>query len=128
MKNRKPFQLKKAILMSNLLQVFLSTYLFHEVPLKFFIPQVTVSLQIGMSGWFTGEYSLRCQPVNYSKEPSALRVSSCTTPNSSSDGFISDVTRREMVLHCKIHRFDRHGKFHCTFLNGLTKFCRFSSC
>ncbi|XP_068898150.1 very long chain fatty acid elongase AAEL008004-like isoform X1 [Tenebrio molitor] len=59
MKNRKPFQLKKAILMYNLLQVFLSTYLFYE---------------IGMSGWFTGEYSLRCQPVNYSKEPSALRM------------------------------------------------------
>ncbi|XP_068898148.1 very long chain fatty acid elongase AAEL008004-like isoform X1 [Tenebrio molitor] len=59
MKNRKPFQLKKAILVYNLLQVLLSTYIFYE---------------IGMSGWFTGEYSLRCQPVDYSNEPSALRM------------------------------------------------------
>ncbi|KAJ3626133.1 hypothetical protein MTP99_016651 [Tenebrio molitor] len=59
MKNRKPFQLKKVILVYNLLQVLLSTYLFYEM---------------GMSGWFTGEYSLRCQPVDYSNEPSALRM------------------------------------------------------
>lgn len=31
-------------------------------------------LQIGMSGWFT-HYSLRCQPVDYSDNPSAIRVS-----------------------------------------------------
>lgn len=31
-------------------------------------------LQIGMSGWFT-HYSFRCQPVDYSDNPSAIRVS-----------------------------------------------------
>jgi elongation of very long chain fatty acids protein 7 len=81
MKNRKPFQLKKVILVYNLLQVLLSTYLFYEVPPTLIIPQIMISLQIGMSGWFTGEYSLRCQPVDYSNEPSALRVSSGTTLN-----------------------------------------------
>lgn len=31
--------------------------------------------QIGISGWFTGEYNIRCQPVDYSDSPSATRVS-----------------------------------------------------
>jgi len=31
--------------------------------------------QIGISGWFTGRYSLRCQPVDYSSHPTAIRVS-----------------------------------------------------
>lgn len=31
-------------------------------------------LQIGMSGWLTGDYSLRCQPVDYSDRPKVLRV------------------------------------------------------
>jgi hypothetical protein len=31
-------------------------------------------LQIGMSGWLTGDYSLRCQPVDYSDRPQVLRV------------------------------------------------------
>lgn len=31
-------------------------------------------LQIGMSGWLTGDYSLRCQPVDYSDRPEVLRV------------------------------------------------------
>lgn len=30
--------------------------------------------QIGMGGWFTGEYSLRCQPVDYSNKSSTLIV------------------------------------------------------
>jgi hypothetical protein len=40
MKNRKPFQLKTAILVYNLLQVLLSTYLFYEVPPTLIIPQI----------------------------------------------------------------------------------------
>lgn len=28
-----------------------------------------------MSGWFTGEYSFKCQPVDYSNKPSTIRVS-----------------------------------------------------
>lgn len=31
-------------------------------------------LQIGISGWLTGDYSLRCQPVDYSDKPEVLRV------------------------------------------------------
>lgn len=31
-------------------------------------------LQVGMGGWFT-DYSLRCQPVDYSDSPQAIRVS-----------------------------------------------------
>lgn len=31
-------------------------------------------LQIGISGWLTGDYSLRCQPVDYSDSPEVLRV------------------------------------------------------
>jgi len=31
-------------------------------------------LQIGISGWLTGDYSLRCQPVDYSNKPEVLRV------------------------------------------------------
>lgn len=31
-------------------------------------------LQLGISGWLTGDYSLRCQPVDYSDKPEVLRV------------------------------------------------------
>lgn len=31
-------------------------------------------LQIGISGWLTGDYSLRCQPVDYSDRPEVLRM------------------------------------------------------
>ena len=31
-------------------------------------------LQIGRSGWLTGHYNFRCQPVDYSNHPSTLRV------------------------------------------------------
>lgn len=36
-------------------------------------------LQIGMSGWLTGDYSLRCQPVDYSNRPDVLRVGDVLT-------------------------------------------------
>lgn len=31
-------------------------------------------LQIGFSGWLTGHYNFRCQPVDYSNHPNTLRV------------------------------------------------------
>lgn len=31
-------------------------------------------LQISMSGWLTGDYSLRCQPVEYEDDTRVLRV------------------------------------------------------
>ncbi|XP_014210495.1 elongation of very long chain fatty acids protein AAEL008004 [Copidosoma floridanum] len=59
MENRKPFQFKNVLIVYNSLQVLFSAWLFHE---------------IGMSGWLTGEYSLRCQPVDYSDRPQVLRM------------------------------------------------------
>lgn len=49
----------------------------------FFIDRRMVSgrmwLQIGMSGWLTGDYSLRCQPVDYSNRSEVLRVGDVLT-------------------------------------------------
>lgn len=59
MENRKPFQLTNVLIVYNLLQVIFSAWLFYE---------------IGMSGWLTGEYSLKCQPVDYSERPQVLRM------------------------------------------------------
>ncbi|KAG0729944.1 Elongation of very long chain fatty acids protein AAEL008004 [Chionoecetes opilio] len=59
MKNRPPFDLRRLLVYYNASQVIFSTWLFYE---------------IGMGGWFT-HYSFRCQPVDYSDNPSAIRVS-----------------------------------------------------
>lgn len=59
MENRKPMQFKNTLIVYNLFQVIFSAWLFYE---------------IGMSGWFTGFYSYRCQPVDYSNHPSTLRM------------------------------------------------------
>ncbi|KAI5645315.1 GNS1/SUR4 family domain-containing protein [Phthorimaea operculella] len=58
MQNRKPFELKQVLIWYNLFQVIFSCWLFYE------------SI---MSGWFT-TYSFRCQPVDYSRSPSAMRT------------------------------------------------------
>lgn len=58
MENRKPFDLKKILLFYNFFQVVFSSWLFYE------------SL---VSGW-GGRYSFRCQPVDYSNNPIALRM------------------------------------------------------
>ncbi|XP_029048652.1 elongation of very long chain fatty acids protein AAEL008004-like isoform X1 [Osmia bicornis bicornis] len=59
MENRKPFQLKNALIAYNLFQMLFSAWLFYE---------------IGLSGWLTGDYSLRCQPVDYSDRPQTMRM------------------------------------------------------
>ncbi|KAJ8932802.1 hypothetical protein NQ314_014506 [Rhamnusium bicolor] len=59
MENRKPLQLKWTLVIYNFLQVVFSTWLFY---------------QVGMGGWLTGEYSYRCQPVDYSDKPSTKRM------------------------------------------------------
>uniref|UniRef100_A0A023F4L2 Elongation of very long chain fatty acids protein n=1 Tax=Triatoma infestans TaxID=30076 RepID=A0A023F4L2_TRIIF len=59
MENRKPFQLKELLIAYNLFQVIFSTWLFYE---------------LGASGWFTGHYSLRCQPVDYSADKFTVRM------------------------------------------------------
>ncbi|XP_044261224.1 elongation of very long chain fatty acids protein AAEL008004-like [Tribolium madens] len=58
MKDRKPFDLKNAIIVYNFLQVIFSIFLVYEGL---------------MGGWATG-YSLKCQPVDYSDNPMALRM------------------------------------------------------
>jgi len=59
MENRKPFQLKRTLIAYNLFQVVFSAWIFYE---------------IGMSGWLTGRYSWRCQPVDYSNHPNSIRM------------------------------------------------------
>ncbi|XP_020285036.1 elongation of very long chain fatty acids protein AAEL008004-like isoform X2 [Pseudomyrmex gracilis] len=58
MENRKPFQLKNTLIVYNLFQVIFSAWLFY---------------QCLMGGWWN-EYSIRCQPVDYSNSPSAIRM------------------------------------------------------
>ncbi|XP_076642517.1 very long chain fatty acid elongase AAEL008004 [Halictus rubicundus] len=58
MENRKPFDLRRVMIFYNLFQVIFSTWLFHESV---------------VSGW-GGHYSFRCQPVDYSDNPLAMRM------------------------------------------------------
>uniref|UniRef100_A0A8C5Z882 Elongation of very long chain fatty acids protein 7 n=1 Tax=Marmota marmota marmota TaxID=9994 RepID=A0A8C5Z882_MARMA len=58
MENRKPFELKKVMITYNFSIVLFSLYMCYE-----FV----------MSGWGTG-YSFRCEIVDYSRSPTALRV------------------------------------------------------
>ncbi|KAG5318223.1 ELVL1 protein, partial [Pseudoatta argentina] len=58
MENRKPFDLRRVMTWYNLFQVIFSTWLFNE------------SL---VTGW-GGRYSFKCQPVDYSNDPFALRI------------------------------------------------------
>ncbi|XP_066155616.1 very long chain fatty acid elongase AAEL008004-like [Euwallacea fornicatus] len=58
MENRKPFELKKLLIYYNLFQVMFSMWLFYEA---------------SVSGWLN-HYSLKCQPVDYSPSPLAMRM------------------------------------------------------
>lgn len=58
MENRKPFNLRDILIGYNAFQTVFSTWIFYEYL---------------MSGW-AGEYSFRCQPVDYSYSPTALRM------------------------------------------------------
>ncbi|KAI5750465.1 hypothetical protein M8J76_015763 [Diaphorina citri] len=58
MENRKPFQLRKVLIVYNLFQTLFSAWIFYEYM---------------ASGW-GGYYSLRCQPVDYSTNPMAMRM------------------------------------------------------
>ncbi|KAB0795156.1 hypothetical protein PPYR_11995 [Photinus pyralis] len=57
MEHRKPFELKNVLIAYNLFQVIISFWLFY---------------QGGMAGWLTGLYNYRCQPVDYSDDPTAV--------------------------------------------------------
>lgn len=58
MKNRKPFQLRNTLLIYNAVQVVLSIILVIE----------------GLEGGWRKHYNFRCQPVDYSANPLAIRV------------------------------------------------------
>ncbi|XP_025419985.1 elongation of very long chain fatty acids protein AAEL008004-like isoform X2 [Sipha flava] len=58
MANRKPMELRNVLIVYNLFQVLFSSWLFYECM---------------MGGWW-GEYSLRCQPVDYTNKPSTIRM------------------------------------------------------
>lgn len=49
------------------------TNFFVRIKFAKFIKIIILSLQYLMSGWW-GSYSFRCQPVDYSNSPMALRV------------------------------------------------------
>ncbi|XP_013103165.1 elongation of very long chain fatty acids protein AAEL008004 isoform X3 [Stomoxys calcitrans] len=59
MENRKPFRLQNTLIFYNAAQVIFSAWIFYE---------------IGISGWLTGHYSFRCQPVEYSNNPRVIRM------------------------------------------------------
>nr|ACO10630.1 Elongation of very long chain fatty acids protein AAEL008004 [Caligus rogercresseyi] len=58
MEKREPYQIRGFLIIYNLAQVIFSTYLFIEILL---------------AGWLF-EYSFKCQPVDYSNNPSAVRM------------------------------------------------------
>lgn len=58
MENRKPFQLKNTLIVYNMFQMVFSAWLFYECL---------------MGGWW-GHYSFRCQPVDYTNNPTAIRM------------------------------------------------------
>ncbi|XP_058974598.1 elongation of very long chain fatty acids protein 7 isoform X1 [Musca domestica] len=58
MENRKPFELRKVLVVYNFLQVLFSMYLFYEA---------------SIGGWLNG-YSFTCEPVDYSYSPKAIRT------------------------------------------------------
>lgn len=59
MKNREPMNIRGFLIVYNLAQVIFSTYIFVELL---------------YAGWWN-DYSFRCQPVDYSNDEKALRVS-----------------------------------------------------
>lgn len=59
MKDRKPFQLRNTLIVYNAIQVLVSIYLVYE----------------GLEAGWRKHYSFTCQPVDYSDDPLAVRVS-----------------------------------------------------
>lgn len=58
MKDRKPFEFRKLLIVYNLMHVLISVYLFWEA---------------GMAGWF-GKYSYTCEPFSRSTDEHTMRV------------------------------------------------------
>lgn len=58
MANRPAFELRRVLMAYNIFQILFNGWMFYE---------------IGMSGWFTGQYNFFCQPVDYSETEVAMR-------------------------------------------------------
>lgn len=74
MENRKPFKLRSVLIIYNFFQVCFSLWLFYEA---------------SMAGWLTG-YSYRCEAVDTTTSPRALRVSLASDPMLSPMELMSD--------------------------------------
>ncbi|KAJ8917880.1 hypothetical protein NQ315_010794 [Exocentrus adspersus] len=59
MKNRKPFELKRILVLYNLFQVVFNSWMFYE---------------FSVAGWLRNDWSYKCQPMDYSENPSAVRM------------------------------------------------------
>lgn len=103
MENRKPFNLRKVLIVYNAMQVIFSSWLFYEAAL---------------GGWFSG-YSYRCQSVDYSTTPKATRVSfnhkSCC--NISND----DILYSQMAAACWWYFFSKFTEFFDTLFFVMRK-------
>lgn len=91
MEKRQPFELRRVLIVYNFLQVLFSIWLFNEA---------------SMTGWFTG-YSFRCQPVDYSRSPTAMRVRAIYLSSCHSFVFAHQILRCDFffVFFCAKHRF-----------------------
>ncbi|XP_008199652.2 very long chain fatty acid elongase AAEL008004 [Tribolium castaneum] len=63
MEKKNPFSLRKILMAYNFFQVIFSAWLFYE---------------FCASGWLTGEYSFRCQPIDISANPRTMRMVNVT--------------------------------------------------
>lgn len=76
MKHREPYNLNTLLIVYNFIQVVVSVFLFVEVS-HHRNPEawtITSGFQ-GMTGAWLTKYSWRCEPVDFSYDPHALRVS-----------------------------------------------------
>lgn len=79
MKHKEPFKLKYVLILYNFVQVLYSIFLFHEVSCQYIIV-ICVYLYMllsfkGLAGGWLHDYNFSCQPVDYSMNPTAIRVS-----------------------------------------------------
>jgi hypothetical protein len=78
MRDRKPMNIRGFLIAYNAFQVAFSTYIFlgvniHVFTQSFSVRKTSLVLQLFLSGW-AGDYSFRCQPVDYSNSAKGLSV------------------------------------------------------
>lgn len=98
MENRKPFELRKVLIVYNFLQVIFSCWLFYEA---------------SSTGWLIG-YSFRCQPVDYSRSPVAMRVSDYANDKASLSQFYFEIS----LSHTTVFLFSllfKLSHYYCMF-------------